>query len=143
MSEEHWKRELRELLLLISGGDDLRGYMNSDSEDFDFAVDEETSLSLTRDGVRTPATNRGRRWFCSEERAVLAPGVERFLIESVEMGLVSPHLLDRFLDRLGGEDPGSVDLGEAREILISLFRAEGRDRCIPSARDLGPDMTIQ
>ncbi|MFH1279515.1 MAG: hypothetical protein ABIK65_14180 [Candidatus Eisenbacteria bacterium] len=143
MSEERWKRELRELLLLISGGDNLRNYMKTGAEDIDFDIDEETDLRLARDGIWEPATRRGRRWFRSEERAVFAPGVERFLIESVEMGLVTPHLMERFLDRLGGEDPGSVDLGDAREILISLFRADGRDRCISTARDLGPDMTLQ
>lgn len=142
MNEESWKRELRELLLSLFGGSDLQDHMKAWPDSIDFEWDEESMPHAVSWSPPLEPTLRGRRWFLTDERAVLAPGTEGFLIELLEMGVVTPHVMERFLERLGGEARASVGIDEAREILISLIRAAGRERSIGAARELGPDMTV-
>ena len=68
--------------------------------------------------------SRGSRHLLVEERIALQPGVEGFLIELSSIGLLSPYLMERFLDRLNDQEAGSVGVDEAKELFLSLLRSE-------------------
>ncbi|MBN1825790.1 MAG: hypothetical protein JW958_05950 [Candidatus Eisenbacteria bacterium] len=145
MSMDHGEREIRDLLALLDGDDDLLDALQRSLGPGGDPDETLVRLDREEDG-NAPPHPAAIRPLLAEERLPFRPGAEGLLIELALIGVLSSDLRERLLERLQIEDAGTIGREETVELLAGLLREESLDRAGASRftlRELGKIMTVQ
>ena len=138
MQNEQLERYLLDLLVRLS------------SEDAGEVLEAVLSSSVTgrffvSDSESVQAASLGRRILREEEKLALEDGTEGLLIELQEMGVLTPPVMERLLERIHEFEGGTVSLQEAVELASLILRTENPDmrrRNSLVLEGMGDEMTL-
>ena len=138
MQNEQLERYLLDLLVRLSSedaGEVLEAVLSSSVTGRFFVSDSES--------VQTASP--GRRILREEEKLALEDGTEGLLIELQEMGVLTPPVMERLLERIHEFEGGTVSLQDAVELASLILRTENPDRRRRNSlilEGIGDEMTL-